>query len=1179
HQAWGERAVAARLLRKLVALDPANLRAAADLGETEYAMGHLAEARTACELVMKLTQSVAGTFFPSDRGDGPWSERGAFADFRLRRDWSGARVSFAAALPRRANSGSRAEPDAGLRLGALRMLGEIALKEGGASLERWLAAWPGIPEEQPTEAMWALYFAGARDRVVAAVEEMAGNAPTSIETRQALIWMALESGLYGRLAAWLNAEGRSAGEMELFSQAFSTLLRAHPGTVGSAMMNGLFPDDAHARLWPSATELYRAGRVREAVALGRRVFERMSSQRAAVGRELARWHLSLGETDEAARVLAIAGEGEGDAFDAPVFAAIRDRYLLLPETQRAAYVAGKLKTTDERSLHGLMTRVLLYALEGNTGLARVALDSLLARRPLGLPGQDDGNSAARALSFATGAGAQLLEWNFPGLALVAWDSGLADEALVTMQAQQPVREAGAAGGGGGWSRRTSPEELPVRWRAQRDALAYLLGGKVEREQMLATLRLQPGGGYLTKLGEAIESQRGGGAAVGVFLRNWERDLQNPALLRKLIESCRTADDAASAEAVRKRCLDERINPGNDTTPREFALELADLLEARGAVREAVELMDRAVERNPGELRLLYRQAQLFERAGRPEEADAAWMRLAGMDGGTAHSRGALAQMLEKQGKFREAIEVRVRGGASGDTQLPVLYYKDGRTGEALAAFEKLTGSGSVYAAMTLAEAMGLRGEGRLARSVLISAVARATDAKAQMQARAKLLTIPGLPPERGLLARTRVRMRELAAAQPVLGESYFEFFDRYCHRFGIEKEWEEEVTQAWADGRGISAAGIVLLRRQCAKGDVLAAGQTCRNLLAAGDVSGAMLERIDAVLRKTHRPELRPLVAEANARRSWPLARGTLEWARLLDSQGSREEARSVLRRHDWLAGFPGGAEALGQVWLDVGDPEEARRFLVMAMREGALVAPSSVLAGLARVQIARKNFPAARLLLRRAFEEPSCHELDALVGYLDASGELPRWSEAAGEFGLSPLASHELKLALFSLFEGRGGMRDALALIAGEPSLVSAVGGISAGAGFPEPITCDRIRTLARKTGGFEESAAVLESLADRKVPDASPQLAALYADWAESGGDAGAALHHLGRAAALRPASWEFARRAAEMCLAGNDARGAKTVLERFLAVSQVSIEREAAFEIWERANSVSQGRKPGS
>jgi tetratricopeptide (TPR) repeat protein len=677
------------------------------------------------------------------------------------------------------------------------------------------------------------------------------------------------------------------------------------------------------------------------------------------------------------------------------------------------------------------------------------------------------------------------------------------------------------------------------------------------------------------MGEAIESQGGRDAAVGVFLRNWERDPQNPSALRKLIESCRNMDDLTTAEAVRRRCLDEGINPGNDTTPREFALELADLLEGRGAVEEALAVITRAVDSTPGEMRLLYRQAQLLERAGSPDQADTLWMRLAKMDGGTAHARGALAQMLEKQGRFREAIEVRIRGGASGDTQLPVLLYKDGRTEEALAAFEKLPGSTSVYPAMMLAEVMALRGEGKLARSVLISAAARATDAKGQMQVRSKLLTIPGFPPTRGFVKRTQIRMRELAERQPLLMEAYFEFFDRYSRQFRIEAEWEREVGNAWADGRGISAAGIVLLRRQCANGDIVGAKQTCERLLVMPDVSGAMLEKLDALLRKAHRPELRPMVAEAIARHSWPFARGTLEWARLLDSQGSREEARDVLRRHEWLAGFPGGAEALGQIWLDLGDAQEARRFFVMAMRENAMVPSPSVLVGLARVHLRAGNLAAARLLLKRAFSQPSCHEFAALVEYLDAAGTLGRWSGAMDDFSLTPAALHEFKLALFTHFESRGSLHDALALIASDPSLVSPVGGLAGGEVPPQPVTCERVRALARKTAGFAEAAPVLELLAEKKIPDAAPQLEATYADWVEAAGDSVSGLQHLERAAALRPASWEFARRCAEIHLASANPPGAKAALERFLEVSQVPAERDAALALWELAAGESAGR----
>ena len=118
-------------------------------------------------------------------------------------------------------------------------------------------------------------------------------------------------------------------------------------------------------------------------------------------------------------------------------------------------------------------------------------------------------------------------------------------------------------------------------------------------------------------------------------------------------------------------------------------------------------------------------------------------------------------------------------------------------------------------------------------------------------------------------------------------------------------------------------------------------------LLAQPDLSGATLEKIDALLERAHRLELRLMVAEVNARRSWPEADGTLAWVRLLDAQGAREEARTVLAKHSWLAGFAGGAEALGRSWLSLGDVSQARGFLQAAMRENALVTPPSLLSSI----------------------------------------------------------------------------------------------------------------------------------------------------------------------------------------------------------------------------------------
>ena len=87
--------------------------------------------------------------------------------------------------------------------------------------------------------------------------------------------------------------------------------------------------------------------------------------------------------------------------------------------------------------------------------------------------------------------------------------------------------------------------------------------------------------------------------------------------------------------------------------------------------------------------------------------------------------------------------------------------------------------------------------------------------------------------------------------------------------------------------------------------------------------------------------------------------------------------------------------------------------------------------------------------------------------------------------------------------------------------------------------------------------------------LTDAPAELEALQAGWAERRGDADGRLRHAERAAELRPVSWEFARRAAEIRMARNEAAQARTVIAGFLSVSQSVSEREAAFDFWEKAS----------
>jgi hypothetical protein len=112
-------------------------------------------------------------------------------------------------------------------------------------------------------------------------------------------------------------------------------------------------------------------------------------------------------------------------------------------------------------------------------------------------------------------------------------------------------------------------------------------------------------------------------------------------------------------------------------------------------------------------------------------------------------------------------------------------------------------------------------------------------------------------------------------------------------------------------------------------------------------------------------------------------------------------------------------------------------------------------------------------------------------------------------------------------------------------------------------------LRALARKTGAFSETAAVLAKLVELRAPDAEAEVAALDADWAEAGGKS--ARSHLERAVTLGPLRWEFARRLAEIHLSAKEPSKARAVLKNYLWISNVPAEREAALELWEKASGV--------
>jgi Flp pilus assembly protein TadD len=1225
HARWGDRTRLAPLLRRLHALDPSDLRLAAELGEAEFLSGQNAGARAAFEVVLKLTKPVlvveppgivepfayltrpaTRLLYPSASEPSPWGEGGAFADDGARatfRDFSypyssslgaltpGSSAARYVELPRTARRRmfsslsaptlAPSSPDVDARLVALRRLGELARREGGLALTAWTAQWQPLLSTQPTDAMWALYFSGVRDPVLAALAQFTEREPTSTGHRQAFIWLSLESGRSAALSAWLNGPRRASDDFEIFNLAFTEWVANHPETIDPRLLDELFPRGDSVCAWPSALVLAREHRYPEAIALAQKVWATISSQRALIGQEIASWYLVVGDLAGARRILEEATTEGASSLAHISFDSLRELYFIVPEAERPAWLRARLAAADPRTIPGLMARVLLLSLAGDTAAAGEALDALLATHPVGPPGvrefsSEDNNANLRHWAFVKETWNKLRQWDFPELAGRVWLDTFADEGALAWGYYQKVRET--ATGAQPITIWTVKESAAAELSSARRfdfATRYLRGGLVERRQIIAAL-LRRGSDDLENFGEILESFQLFPAAAEVYLAAWDRSPQNPQLLRKLLDAARQADDAALGERIRQRFLDRKLNPANDSTPLEFALQLADFLEQRGAAPQAVEVLTRSLERDGQDFRLLQRKAGLLEKLDRAEEAAPLWEMLVKLGQGDVNSRHLLALTLAERGEFADALAVRTLAPGGVDPLVPVLAYRQGARDDALAALDKLAGEQAVYAAMTLAEAMAVAGDAQGARSVLIATAGRVPDPRPQMQLCTKLLVLPGFPPTPALVERLRARLRELVRQQPALADSYYQFFNRYAARLGIAESWAAEAGPAWAGGSGPWAAGVAVLRLQIARGDAPAAHATCERLLANPGVTGSLLADLDRDLGDLGQPELRLLVAEKNARRGWPMPQATIEWIRLLAATGHRAAARQLLEQHRWLIAFPGGAELLGETWLNFGDAENARPFYQQALQDTQLQPSPSVLGGLARVQVATGRLPAARLLLRRAFALPGCREFTALLEYLDASKALPRWRDALAEFALSPLAEYEFAAALFAHFEKAHRLPEALALIQEQPNLIRPVetfatpatpGDPSTADPRPAPVTCARLRALAGATGGFPETAKTLEALAAAHAIDAPAELAALRADQAEK--NHASPLADLEQAARLRPVHWEFTHRLVDLQLKTAQRPAARATLTRFLTLSSNIKDREAAFEWWEKVN----------
>ena len=1140
---WGTPSRAAELLRKSRALDPANLATLATLAELDLEAGETKEAE-ACleEILRRTTPEKAGDpiRFPAVKTTESGRLQTSYLSIVGQRNGRPTPAALRALRSFWIEEAKHGTTDQEKRLSAIRLLAQLtAAKNDPAALAAWLQRWQAA-RNAPGETLWALFHAGAGAATLDRIEALMTADPRDPTVPQAFIWLALQTGEFTRLGAWLRDKRRTLSERDYLSVALEQSLEVGGRRLDAGLVQKLYPPGANLRLWQAATLFAASDRFRDATQLGRRFFDSATTQRGACGPELARWYLLCGEAEQARTVLRETIKRPADSFASPVCTALRDYFLLLPESDRAAFVTAHLGGIDEKSqpLHAAISTVLLRGLSGEEKAAHAALEKIVEMRVLvGVEDDDTGNSASRRWRFLLQAGTQLQSWRLEKLAIFLWEKSLADPALVQLQtdhAQNLARDI-----------RQQLCALHVAYDSPADAQSWI--------EMDA--RLLPHDG-LAPLAGALTSMNANVAAVAIHRQIWEHQLGEPEALRNLLNACRAAGDEDTAEEALWRSLGDGPQRLNDAARRDFVVQLADLLDRKGANEEARVILGEMLDNAPNDTRLLLRLGQLNERAGHAAEAAAIYRRLLAFEPGNIAAQLALAAILENDSRPAEALALLQKSkGPEIDSRVALLLVKNNQPEDALAALERLPASQQVSTVLGVADALAGKDGRKLARSAIQTALSRITDARTKFPLQAKLVELltPGDPPAVAL--RELRRLRQLAGESPaaLLG-SYLDVAAKQAARLHVEKDFARELAALWADGAGPLPAGVMILSAQLESDERKAAETTLAQLLTRDDPPDAWWLRAADTLEaaKLREPLVRLLerMAQLNPMDEQP----TLRLSRTLQQLGRTDAARAVLEPLATRAALSDDlAGKVARAFAELGDATRARPLYTEALRRDPFARNTEVFLEAARLQAAAKDFAAAKKTLRAAFANPANRRFDAIIDWMVAAEKMDRFDAASAEFGLTTPRLLALRRSLFAYFDRGSQAARALALVEAHPEIL-------------RPGMAARLREMAKGQAGFEPVVAMLEKVMSQagESPDLSLALAQLYGDWAAADlldGQPDAALAHLRKARERRPDVAEIALRLSALQVERGDRRGAIQTLQTFLAVAHNAAEIEQA------------------
>jgi tetratricopeptide (TPR) repeat protein len=1145
--AWGTPTRAVALLRKLRAVDQSDTHALSTLASLDLEAGNTREARSCLEQILRQTTPEKPgdpirfpAMKPTEAGRLQTAYLATVGERHGRPtpDAMGALRSFW--VDEADKSGSDSHNDRDLRLNAIRQLAQIFATSGDtAAHTAWLDRWRK-DTKSPGEALWALFYAGDGAATLDRLEAMMKQRPRDSRVAQAFIWLALQSRQYARLAAWLKDPHRTLSERDYVFVALGQALDGADGKSYDSLVETLFAEGTHLRPWQGAMLFAGHNRYREAIVLGRRVFDNASSQRAAFGQELAHWHLLLGEAREAREVLKAAISLNPESLDGPICAALREYYLLLPENERAEFVKSYLAALEGQNqpLYTALAGALLHGLSGDEPAARADLKRLIAMRALTATDFEDATSGTRQLRFVLETGAQLESLKLEDLAAYFWEEALGDNALVQLQGEHAANLA---------------HDIRLLLCALRAATAP--PDELPKWLDLFT-HLSPSEG-LTPLANALAAKGAHARAIEIYRGIWERDPADTEALRTLLTACHNAGDDDTAGAVLHTLLSDGGSRLPDGAHREFLLQYADVLERQSDLDGARAALASAVEGAPGDTRLLLRLGQLHEHAGHPDQAIAAYQRLLAMEPGNLAARLALSAIYENQNRLSEALALFQAGeGPDFDARLAVLQARNNQPEAALSTLDRILPPQHITPALGLAAAFAARNDLPHARAAVQSALARTADARLSFALQCKLIELltPADGPAIALRELRRLRRFGSLGDNPGLLGSYLDFAAAQSVRLNVRKQFQDEVQTLWAAGAGPIPAGVTLLAVQLDCGDKNAAHATLGQLLSRDDASDSWLGNAAEALDKAGDREALARVQERITKVNPLDEQNFVKLAHTLKVLGRLDEARAQLELLALRAQTD--EDSLGRVaagFADLGDIERARHLYTQAARTDRYARNWATLLDYARLQSSLHDFAGARRTLESAFNVPANRGWSAIIDWLVAASRLDHVDEELPAFALTPPREEDFRRALFDYFEKAGRPANALALAESHSSII-------------QPSYAVRLRKLAATTREFARSAKLLERLAAQasSPQEYSLELARLQGDWAQSDLAASqpeAALTHLHQAHEQHPELFDIAFRLSALQQQRGDRQGAIETLESYLAVGKVPTELDQA------------------